>query len=466
LVVIIFLHTFTANKEYNMVVDDDNFDSLFADEEPEQEVHDSGERWKILIVDDEQDIHSVIKLSLDNFIFENRQIQFFDAYSGIEAREILSTNNDIALVLLDVVMETDHAGLNFVKFIRDELKNHFIRIVLWTGQPGQAPKKEVVMTYEINDYKTKTDLTDDNIFTAVLSSIRSYNSMMIIEGFRQSLEEKVKERTKTIEEQKNKITDSITYARKIQDSILPSDKMIKSHFPESFVLYKPKDIVSGDFYWVACPPLDIEGKPNDKIFIAAADCTGHGVPGAFMSMIGKTILSEIVTGKKIFNPGEILQELNKSIIESLNQDNDKDNIQSDGMDITVCQVDYKNKVVQIGCANHIVLIVSGDTIEMIEGDIYSIGGLFTILQKPTFSNNIIPIDREMSIYIFSDGYQDQFGGEKNQKFMLHKFKDLIFSIRNLPMEEQKNILLEEHLKWRGNFRQIDDILVIGIKIHN
>jgi len=448
-----------------MVVDDDNFDSLFAEEEPEQEIHDSGERWKILIVDDEQDIHSVIKLSLDNFIFEDKRIQFLDAYSGEQAREILTSNDDVALVLLDVVMETDHAGLNFVKFIREELKNHFIRIVLWTGQPGQAPKKEVVLTYEINDYKTKTDLTDDTIFTSVLSSLRSYSSMMIIEGFRQSLEEKVKERTRTIEEQKNKITDSINYARKIQDSILPSDKFVKHHFPESFVLYKPKDIVSGDFYWVACPPTDADGNPNSKIFIAAADCTGHGVPGAFMSMIGKTILSEIVAGKKIFNPADALQELNRSIIESLNQDNDKDDIQSDGMDITLCQVDYENKLIQIGCANHIVFVVSGDTIEMIEGDMFSIGGLFTILQKPRFSNHEMKIDKDMSIYLFSDGYQDQFGGEKNQKFMLHRFKDLLFSIRNLPMEEQKNVLYEEHLKWRGNFRQIDDVLVIGIKIH-
>ena len=448
-----------------MVVDDDSFDSLFAEEVQEELVQDSGERWKILIVDDEQDIHSVIKLSLDNFIFENRKIQFFDAFSGEQAREILTSNNDIALVLLDVVMETDHAGLEFVKFIRNELKNQFIRIVLWTGQPGQAPKKEVVMTYEINDYKVKTDLTDDTIFTSVLSSLRSYNSMMIIEGFRQSLEEKVKERTKTIEAQKNKITDSINYARKIQDSILPSDKAVKTLFPESFVLYQPKDIVSGDFYWVSCPPTDVEGNANEKFFIAAADCTGHGVPGAFMSMIGKTILSEIVNGKKIFNPCDILQELNRNIIESLNQDSDKEDIQSDGMDLTICQVDYKRKMVTIGCANHVVYVVSGDRIDVIEGDIFSIGGLFTILQKPKFSNHEIPIDRDMSIYLFSDGYQDQFGGERNQKFMLTKFKELLFSLRNLPMEEQKKALYEEHLKWKGDFRQIDDILVIGIKIH-
>lgn len=447
-----------------MVVDDNSFDSLFAEESPEQEVHDSGLRWKILIVDDEEDIHSVIKLSLDNFIFENRKIQFLDAYSGEQAREILMQHDDIALVLLDVVMETDHAGLNFVKFIRETIKNHFIRIVLWTGQPGHAPKKEVVMLYEINDYKTKTDLTDDNIFTAVLSSIRSYNSMMIIEGYRQSLEEKVKERTKTIEEQKNKITDSITYARKIQESLLPSERLIKQYFPESFVFYRPKDIVSGDFYWIACPSTDEKGNRNEKIFIAAADCTGHGVPGAFMSMIGKTLLGEIVNTKKIFKPSDILQELNKGIIESLNQDTDKEDIQSDGMDITVCQIDYNAKTVEFSCANHIVFIVKGDTIEMVEGDIYSIGGLFTILQKPTFSNHNIAIEDEMSIYLFSDGFQDQFGGEKGQKFMLNRFKELVFSIRHLPMEEQRNILRETHEKWRGNTRQIDDVLVIGIKL--
>jgi len=449
-----------------MVAEEESFDSLFAAEEPTVVKEEVGDRWKVLIVDDEEDIHSVIKLSLDGFVFENKRIQFIDAYSGEQARVILSENEGIAVILLDVVMETDDAGLNFVKYIRDVLKNQFIRIVLWTGQPGHAPKKEVVLSYEINDYKTKTDLTDENIFTAVLASIRSYDAMMTIENFRQSLEEKVIERTKTIEDQKNKITDSINYARRIQDSILPSDQIIKEYFPNSFVFFRPKDIVSGDFYWLAKPEVDDLGNPNDKIFIAAADCTGHGVPGAFMSMIGNTLLGEIVNSKKIFDPGAILQELNRGIIESLNQDANREDAQSDGMDITVCQIDPIKGTLQLACANHIVFIVTKDNIQMIEGDIYSIGGLFSILQRPKFTSHSIPIEEDTSIYMFSDGFQDQFGGDKNQKFMLTRFKDLLFSIRHLSMNEQLKILNETHESWKGKNRQIDDILVMGIKLND
>jgi len=421
---------------------------------------------RILIIDDEEDIHTVIKLSLEGFVFENKKINFLDAYSGEQAREILKSHDDIAVVLLDVVMETDHAGLNFVKYIRETINNHFIRIVLWTGQPGHAPKKDIIVSYEINDYKTKTDLTDENIFTTVLASLRSYSAMMVIEGFRQSLEEKVIERTKTIEEQKNKITDSIYYARKIQESILPSQKTIKQYLPESFVFYRPKDIVSGDFYWFSSPTTDANGNPNDTFFIATADCTGHGVPGAFMSMIGNTLLNEIVNSKRIFKPSDILQELNRGIIDALNQDADKEEIQSDGMDITVCCVDKKNGKVQIACANHIVFVVKNNAIEMIEGDVFSIGGLYTILQKPRFSNHEIHIDSETTIYMFSDGFQDQFGGTKGRKFMMTQFKDLLFTISTLPMSEQLKVLTETHEKWKGNFKQIDDLLVIGLKLQN
>ena len=133
--------------------EEENFDALFAEDSGQQEVINQG-KWNILVVDDEKDIHSVIRLALDGFSFQNKSINIIDAYSGKEAREILSKTEDIAVVLLDVVMETDNAGLNFVKFIREEIKNPFVRVILWTGQPGHAPKKEVVVSYEINDYKT------------------------------------------------------------------------------------------------------------------------------------------------------------------------------------------------------------------------------------------------------------------------------------------------------------------------
>ncbi|MBK8806929.1 MAG: SpoIIE family protein phosphatase [Bacteroidales bacterium] len=450
-----------------MVAEDESFEAMFAEEDTTQK-QDTGneDSWKILIVDDEEDIHTVIKLALDGFIFENKKITFLDAYSASQGETVLAKNKDIAVILLDVVMETDHAGLNLVKHIREALGNQFIRIVLWTGQPGHAPKKEVVLSYEINDYKTKTDLTDENIFTAVLASIRSYNAMMTVESFRQNLEVMVKERTKTIETQKNKITDSITYAQKIQKSMLPSDKLIKKYFPESFIFYRPKDIVSGDFYWFAEPELDEWGKETDKLFIAAADCTGHGVPGAFMSMIGNTLLNEIVNGKKIFEPSHILDELNKGVISALNQKTNKEDAQNDGMDITVCQIDPTQKKLYISCASHVIFIADKSNINMLEGDIYSIGGMFSVLQDPVFTTHEIDYTEDTTIYMFSDGFQDQFGGSENQKFMLGRFKETLKNTCHLPMQEQLEKLQAAFENWKGEYRQIDDILVMGIKFNN
>jgi len=449
-----------------MIEEEESFDSLFATEESEETTQQE-ETWKILIVDDEPDIHSVIKLALDGFTFQDKKISFLDAYSGEEAKKLLADNSDTAVILLDVVMETDDAGLNFVKFIRENLNNQFIRIVLWTGQPGHAPKKEVVLSYEINDYKTKTDLTDENIFTAVLASIRSYNAMMTIESYRQHLEDKVKERTKKIEEQKNKITDSISYAKRIQQSMLPSEKIIKQHFPDSFIFYRPKDIVSGDFYWFSESNSGGESdKPSDTIFIAAADCTGHGVPGAFMSMIGNTLLNEIVNSKKIHKPSDILGELNKGVIESLNQRSTDDDVQNDGMDITLCKIDKSKKELQIACANHVLVIINDSGPQVIEGDIYSIGGMFSVLQNPTYTNHVVPFDSNTAIYLFSDGFQDQFGGNENEKYMLSRLHDFFLEQKNQPMEKQLEILKKEFEEWKGNNRQIDDILVMGIKLNN
>ena len=451
-----------------MVEKDEGFDALFAEEDGSQQEDNSSEnRWKILIVDDEPGIHSAMKLALDNFVFEGKKLFFYDAYSGEEAKRVLVANSDIALVLLDVVMETEDAGLNYVKFIRDYLKNQFIRIVLWTGQPGHAPKKEVVLSYEINDYKSKADLSDENIFTAVLASLRSYNAMMTIESYRLNLEEKVKERTKKIEEQKTKITDSIAYAKKIQEVMLPSEKLLKSHFPDSFIFYRPKDIVSGDFYWFAQPETDEWGKPNEQVFLAAADCTGHGVPGAFMSMIGNTLLNEIVNNKKVFDPSQILIELNNGVIEALNQkDIENEESQSDGMDITVCKIDKLKGIVELSCANHVVIVINDEETRMIEGDIFSIGGLFSVIRKPKYTTHKIQIKKNTAIYMFSDGFQDQFGGDKNQKFMLNRLQELLFDIRKEPMSLQLQKIEDTFEKWKGDQRQIDDILVMGLKLNN
>jgi len=445
--------------------DTEGFDNMFAESKDEDSANEeSGSKWRILIVDDEPGIHQAIKFALDDFKYDGKGIEFLDAYSSSEAKEVLSKEKDIATVLLDVVMETNDAGLNFVKHIREELKNEFVRIVLWTGQPGQAPQKDVVVSYEINDYKIKTELKTEIIFTTVLASLRAYNTLITLENFRQNLEVKVKERTAELQVKNQKIEDSINYAKRIQESILPSEKIIKKYIPDSFIIYIPKDIVSGDFYWFSEYKKDKTGDSPGTFFIAAADCTGHGVPGAFMSMIGSTLLNEIVNGKNIIDPAEILIQLNQGVINALNQRDEEDS-QYDGMDITLCKVDPHNKQIEVSCANHDLFVFDHDkgSIDELEGDIFSIGGIFSVLRTPKYTNHIIDISTPKTLYMFSDGFQDQFGGDSNQKYSHSNFKTLLQKNGTSTMEEQKDIIVKSFNDWKKNTNQIDDILILGLQ---
>ncbi|UCG28497.1 MAG: hypothetical protein JSV24_03810, partial [Bacteroidales bacterium] len=177
-------------------------ESLFIDE-PDGEVveeaisgeKEQGERWKVLVVDDEEDIHSVTRMALKGFTYQGKEIDFLDTYSARDSKALLKENPDIAVILLDVVMETNTAGLDLVKYIRDKLGNKFTQIILRTGYPGYAPEREVIVSYDINDYKTKTELTSFKLFTLILASLRAYKSITELEELRQDLEEKVRERT-------------------------------------------------------------------------------------------------------------------------------------------------------------------------------------------------------------------------------------------------------------------------------
>ena len=260
-----------------------------------------------------------------------------------------------------------------------------------------------------------------------------------------------------LEIKNNQINDSISYAKRIQEAILPSEKLIRKQFPDSFIFFKPKDVVSGDFYWFS--------ELKEKLFIAAVDCTGHGVPGAFMSMIGNTLLNEIVNHKKITDPSKILEELNTGIYASLNQGGDIEFSQDDGMDITLACIDKAANKVRISAASHMAYIIKDEKISMIEGDIFSIGGIFAKHPDLHFTTHTFDIKNELLVYMFSDGYQDQFGGENNTKFMAKKFKELLFSIRKLPMSEQLKKLDDEYHAWKKDNKQLDDVLVIGLKIH-
>ncbi|HXC06026.1 MAG TPA: two-component regulator propeller domain-containing protein [Bacteroidia bacterium] len=262
---------------------------------------------------------------------------------------------------------------------------------------------------------------------------------------------------KSIIETKNRdITDSIRYAKHIQEAILPQLETISQEFPQSFILYMPKDIVSGDFYWFA--------KRKNKKFLATADCTGHGVPGAFMSIIGNTILNEIVAEKEILEPGAILNELHAGIKNALKQSN-ADGERRDGMDIALCAIEEGTNILEYAGANRPLWIFRGgnpDNMEVVKPDKFPIGGLETE-EKRRFTNIRLELGKGDMLYLSSDGYADQFGGKAGKKMMVKNFQKLLTEILHLPLSEQKEILRNHFINWKGDQEQVDDVLVIGFR---
>jgi len=256
-----------------------------------------------------------------------------------------------------------------------------------------------------------------------------------------------------VEEKNKEIIDSINYAKRLQDSILPQNELIKELFPESFILYRPKDIVSGDFYWAK--------KHNDLNLIAAVDCTGHGVPGAFMSFIGANGLNAAVDEKQLANTGKILDELNNSVHKSLNKATSEENVR-DGMDLSLCSFDLKNMKLDFSGAKNAIYLIRDGSLTQHKGDKIAVGSF--IPGEQNFSNKEIDLQKGDQIYLFSDGYPDQFGGLKGKKFMYKQFREKITEFSILSMKDQKTRLEQTMDAWMGSFDQIDDILIIGIKI--
>ena len=254
-------------------------------------------------------------------------------------------------------------------------------------------------------------------------------------------------------ESKNKnITDSLVYAHRIQEALLPSEEYFRKYFKESFILYMPKDIISGDFYWI--------GERNKKIFVAAADCTGHGVPGALLSMIGHDMLDKAINADNLEHPSEILHFMNKGIEKTFNGGKNIGSMIRDGMDIGLCVVDKKARKIEFSGALFSLFIIRDNRLIDIKGDRFTLGMI-----PPGKHYNNIEVDLEENdiIYLFSDGYVDQFGGSENKKFKYRRFRYLLNTIHKFSVEDQKSILEENIRTWMGNTFQVDDILVMGFK---
>ncbi len=292
-----------------------------------------------------------------------------------------------------------------------------------------------------------------------------------LEGIVAERTAEIRQQKDEIEKQKEEITDSIKYAKRIQTAILPPAEIITAHLPEHFILFKPRDIVSGDFYWMK--------QLGDYTLIAAADCTGHGVPGAFMSMLGIAFLNEIASHRDKFAANEILNELRNQVKLSLRQTG-KEGEAKDGMDIAFCVINKKHmKLHYAGAYNPLylyrnkVLPAPSDDICAIEFETHNLFEIkadkmpigIHISEKDGFTNHELDIKPGDTIYIFSDGFVDQTGGESSKKFLSKNFKNLLFSIQGLEMSNQKEVLNDTIENWKGTSSQIDDILVIGIRFN-
>jgi serine phosphatase RsbU (regulator of sigma subunit) len=250
--------------------------------------------------------------------------------------------------------------------------------------------------------------------------------------------------------QKKHITDSIMYAKRIQAALMPSLELFSDKL-EHFVLYKPLAIVSGDFYWVS-------SKDSQQVIISA-DCTGHGVPGAFMSMLGVTLLNEIVNGKQIFMPDQIIENLRQGVIKSLNQDIEEDTVK-DGMDIAVCLVDFDKNILWFSGANCPLYLVRKGELAHYRGDKMPVAIHY---RMQPYTLHKINIKKGDTFYIFSDGFADQFGGPKQKKFMSYQLKATLVKMQRKPMLEQGERLSEIFENWRGDNPQVDDVTFIGIR---
>ncbi|TAL60588.1 MAG: hypothetical protein EPN85_06990, partial [Bacteroidetes bacterium] len=281
-----------------------------------------------------------------------------------------------------------------------------------------------------------------------------------VEQEKKILEHKVAERTAELAQKNKDITSSIQYAKRIQQAILPTKEQIQKHFPDSFVLFKPKDIVSGDFYWF--------GEKNGRRIAACVDCTGHGVPGAFMSMIGTSLLNQIILENGITQPAAILSSLNHGVRAALKQgtQTDPDSYRdetTDGMDIALCSIDLQKREVQFSSALRHLIVISDNKLEKIDGNKSPIGG-YQLDAGHAFTNHIKFLKKGDMLYMFSDGYADQFGGERGKKLMIKKLHETLMNVNIMPMLEQRVLLDKAFEDWRGKHSQVDDVLVIGIRV--
>jgi CheY-like chemotaxis protein len=441
---------------------------------------------KILITDDEPDLELIIKQKFRSRI-KSGELEFEFAENGAVALEKLKSDPNIDLVFTDINMpvmdgltllgkmkEEEHPAKSVVISAYGDFKN--IRTAMNRGafdfivKPIDLDDLEVTLSKALSEIEVlKQGLeAKRNLEVALIEKAKAQEEALfnlrekekLILQQNEMLETQVRERTEEINLQKElielknrEILDSIHYAKRLQDAILPNRKILNQIFPENFVIYYPKDIVAGDFYWF---------NDGDHPMIVCADCTGHGVSGALMSMLGISLLNRIINGDGVSQPGKILDQLHVSVIDALNQ---TQNDSQEGMDIAICSVDQKSGILHFAGANRPLWIIRNHELLIVSPDKMPIGGM-QITERISFTQHEIKLQPHDRIFLFSDGYADQFGGEYGKKLMIKNMKELLLSSSKLSIQEQCEHLKSQFGYWKGDREQVDDVLFIGMEYSN
>ena len=329
-----------------------------------------------------------------------------------------------------------------------------------TEQEGKIDEQKKVLGAQMSQIKQQQVMLYMAIGFVVMmiaGGMVVYRSYQAQKRFNAQLAEKneaINAQADQIERKNRSITSSIEYAKRIQQAILTSREYLDKILPHHFIYYRPRDIVSGDFFWA------YETKDN-KVIFAAVDCTGHGVPGAFMSMVGNAMLNEIVIENKVHEPAHILEDLRAGVIRSLKQTGDKDEAK-DGMDIALVVWDKKASVARFAGAHNPFYLYRNKELTEIKGDSTSIS--YQIGRPREFTQHEVELQAGDSIYIFSDGFVDQKGGERKKKFFYKPFKALLAEMTKKPMSEQRAVLKQTFLDWKGDLEQMDDVCIIGVRV--
>lgn len=419
---------------------------------PEGKVAKSKGKYTILYVDDEESNLRIFRMAF------KREYKVLTAQSGADAIEMLRTN-DIQCLITDQKMP-EMTGTELLEKVLPEFPD-VIRMIL-TGFADIEAIVKAVNRCGIYKYITKPwdkgemKLTIDKALEAYELKSDKVKLIHELEKANESLEEKVEIRTKELAEVNKRLMDSIKYAMTIQNAMLVSIDTIKEAFTDFFIMFKPLDIVSGDFYWFA----EMEGDDQHYTFIACVDCTGHGVAGALMSMIGESLLNQIVYEHEIYEANEILDNLNIGIQEILNQ---TETNMHHGMDASIMVIDQNASEVHFAGAKQNLLYTDGGKIKTVKGERLSIGGF--VDQERGYKKHTVPFTKgETAFYMHSDGFPDQFGGPDTKKFSSSRLTEAIENSIDVDMEVQHKNLEKVFEEWKGQEKQTDDILVMGIKV--